>query len=175
MKKETTPSKLFGLKQREMAMLLGVSLGQYSMFESGRRNLPQHASALLNEMLLHHHESANAKTSIKTNDQAIENELQKMLRENQYQQLALKKKLASAVKKRDAQKRQLGISNFFDSQSKRQAAKISAAPEFLAMRGEQALRGSQEIAVMKLELKLLTLEFEQREIEGRLGNGKIKV
>ncbi|NHM08040.1 helix-turn-helix transcriptional regulator [Flavobacterium sp. CYK-4] len=51
MKKENPIRHLLGVTQLEAAMLLGISRSQWSMFESGKRDLPLPAQQLLAEML----------------------------------------------------------------------------------------------------------------------------
>ncbi len=49
MKKDHAISTYLGITQLELAMLLGVSRSQFSMFELGKRDLPLHAMQLLGE------------------------------------------------------------------------------------------------------------------------------
>ena len=51
MKKDTTHSALLGLTQVQMSMLLKVHPSQWSMYESGQRDLPLKPSQILAEML----------------------------------------------------------------------------------------------------------------------------
>ncbi|UPT69533.1 MAG: helix-turn-helix transcriptional regulator [Flavobacterium sp. JAD_PAG50586_2] len=51
MKKTDTLSALLGLTQGEMALLLRVHPSQWSMYESGRRNIPLKAKQVLSIML----------------------------------------------------------------------------------------------------------------------------
>jgi predicted transcriptional regulator len=51
MKKETTLTQLLGITQLDAAMLLGVTASRWSMYSSGKRDLPTRAMVLLAEML----------------------------------------------------------------------------------------------------------------------------
>ncbi|SCY37067.1 helix-turn-helix domain-containing protein [Flavobacterium caeni] len=101
MKKQNSLRTLLGLSQQDMAMLLNVTRGQYSMYECGHRNLPHHAAQLLSELLLH----ANAPQTVQKQSNAHDTErhhLEALLRENQYQQLLLEKKTKALEKKHNA-------------------------------------------------------------------------
>lgn len=51
MKESTTIKSYLGLTQEEMAMLLGITASQWSMFKSGKRSLPLEASEQLGLLL----------------------------------------------------------------------------------------------------------------------------
>ena len=51
MKYEATLQQLLGLKQDDIAMILQVTRGQWSMYVLGKRNLPAKAKAVTNSGL----------------------------------------------------------------------------------------------------------------------------
>lgn len=53
MNKISSLKVLFGLSTEETAMLLGVSKGQYAMYECGLRSLSSSSTSLVNEMIRH--------------------------------------------------------------------------------------------------------------------------
>ncbi|MBS7787477.1 helix-turn-helix transcriptional regulator [Flavobacterium sp. CYK-55] len=53
MKKTVKLNKMLGLNQYDVAMLMGITRSQWSMFESGKRQLPHQATLLLSEILKH--------------------------------------------------------------------------------------------------------------------------
>jgi len=115
MKKETTLTALLGLSQHEAAMLLGVSRSQWSMYESGQRDLPLHAKELL-AALLAHMQSYDAAAKSTTALQKITNDqLQRQMQENEYQQLLIGRKIARIAKKQEAQARLLHLSDFLNA------------------------------------------------------------
>ncbi len=120
MKKQETIKDLFGLSQIEMAMLLGVSRGQWSMFESGKRSLPTAANLLLADMLAHM-QSAEAKTATdlpKSSHAQSKQQLEALLKENEYQLLMVVQKIAALEKKQEANAKALEISSYLTSRSK---------------------------------------------------------
>lgn len=53
MEKKENIRDLLGISQMDMAMLLKINRGQWSMYESGKRDLPLHATLLLQKMLVY--------------------------------------------------------------------------------------------------------------------------
>ena len=86
MKKEDTICPLLGIRQEDMAMLLGITRAQWSMYESGKRDLPTNASILFSEMLAHvlAPETEN-KSIFPTELKPSQQQPEIRLRENQYQ------------------------------------------------------------------------------------------
>ncbi len=99
MKKSNELRLSMGLKQWEMAMLLGISREQWAMYESGRRNLPAATSQKHADLVMMHLQS-EAKLK-KTLDHATDHSalLHKMLKENQYQQQLIERKLGELRQK----------------------------------------------------------------------------
>ncbi len=115
MKKQTTLTALLGLSQHEAAMLLGVSRSQWSMYESGQRDLPLHAKELLAALLAHMQSyDAAAKSNI-TPQKITNDQLQRQMQENEYQQLVIARKIARVAKKQEAQARLLHLSDFLST------------------------------------------------------------
>lgn len=116
MKKENTIRTLLGVTQLELAMLLGVTRSQYAMFELGQRDLPLHAKQLLAEMLSYVQSTeATAKSIQAAPPQATQPQLERLLRENEYQQLLTARKIATATKKIQKQDRLLQLTAFLSS------------------------------------------------------------
>lgn len=105
MKKGETISTLLGVSQIEMALLLKITRSQWSMYESGKRDLPQDVKQQLAEIITY---MQATKTKVSENlpqlsiqkNQTKEN-LQALLKENQYQQLLSNKKVAGLEKNRE--------------------------------------------------------------------------
>ena len=100
MKRETICT-LLGTTQMEMAMLLKITRSQWSMYESGKRDLPLAAKVLLNEMLAHVNSAkANASKGPSTEaKQQTNQKLQGLLEENQNLQTVTEKKVAALENK----------------------------------------------------------------------------
>ncbi len=104
MKAKSDYKALLGLNQHEIAELLGVSRSQYLMFEIGRRDLPLAATQKLATLLVQvQSQKVRAKRkSESANTSELKELLNKMLRENQYQQLLAERKIAAIDSKRIA-------------------------------------------------------------------------
>ena len=158
------PSKVLGLKQSEMAMLLGVTISQYAMFEIGQRSLPTNASVLLSEMLAHVHQehAASKSTALRQKQQsAISLAIEKMLRENQYRQLLTTKKIELAQKKQEAELRRLRLAGFFDQRENSRKLQIASVPDMLQSRANQLEKGESAIKLFELEMKMALLKHEE--------------
>ena len=163
--KTTSIAKSLGMKQREMAQILGVHPSLYSMFECGKRTLPLAAMQLLSELLQCNEQSAPAdQTNGKTNQQ-VQNEIQRLLRENEYQRLALHKQYektkqqAALIRKRnliDAHLQNRGALHPF---SKVQPYKVTT-PALL------------ETTILRMELKLEALEREHLHLRSKMSTLK---
>jgi len=103
MKKEHPLRTLTGIKQEEIAMLLGISRGRWSMFEIGKRDLPLPAAIMLNDMLSHVQALANQPAVVGKAIRQHPQRIEKLLKENDYRQMLLVRKLAAANRKEETQ------------------------------------------------------------------------
>ena len=175
MKKENTIRTILGVTQQELAMLLGVSRSQCAMFELGKRDLPLPAKQLLAEMLSYiQSPEVTAKSIQFALPQATPQQLERFLRENQYQQLLAARKIATATKKLQAQARLLQLTAFLSS---REASKTNAIPFHAALTSKAmkvteaplvAILTEQQMRQEMLELEKLLLESRVRKL--RLGS-----
>ena len=121
MKKRETICKLLGTTQEEMAMLLRVSRSQWSMFESGKRDLPSAALQFLSEILAHLQspEAKTTKTQATLAKEAAKKKqtLEALIKENQYQQLLVAKKIADIEKKQEASVKALQLAAFLNKRT----------------------------------------------------------
>lgn len=105
MSDEITLSKLLGATQLEMAILLGINASQWSMYETGDRNLPTDAYELMSKMLEHVQNKNNKawkEQELSTQQQDVTKEtLEKLLKENDYQQQTIERKI-NKIKKKQA-------------------------------------------------------------------------
>ncbi|WP_309640757.1 helix-turn-helix transcriptional regulator [Flavobacterium sp.] len=116
MKKENTIRTLLGVTQQELAMLLGVSRSQCAMFETGKRDLPLTAKQLLAEMLAYVQSTeSTAKTARDASLYSNQQQLERLLLENEYQQLLVARKIAAATKKQEAHWRFLKLAEFLNA------------------------------------------------------------
>ena len=121
MEKKETICKLLGTTQEEMGMLLGVSRGQWSMFESGKRDLPSAALQFLSEILAHLQspEAKTTKTQATLAKEAAKKKqtLEALVQENQYQQFRMAKKIAAIEIKQKASVKTLQLAAYLNKRT----------------------------------------------------------
>jgi transcriptional regulator with XRE-family HTH domain len=97
MKEKSTLKSLLGIEQEEIAIILGISRSQFSMYASGKRKLPLQAKEELTRILLYLKENdlKNRETRhfIKREEDKIQKQLEKQIQLNQYKALVLDKKI----------------------------------------------------------------------------------
>jgi len=170
MKPEITIRAQLGLKQQEMAELLGISRGQWSMFESGKRNLPLHATQRLAE-LLSLQQSTNKKVQKAKQPEPSEKILNDFLRENQYQRLLTERKISALQRKHDKIQK---LTQFSASLQKNDSAKAPHIDSILrkASKVSGTDRGEE---LSKLKLKLEILDNEKQFLEAALKTSQSKI
>ena len=104
-----------GLKQWEMAALLGISREHYAMFESGRRNLPASASQIYSALVMMHLEIDAKPVKLTAPDEDHSALIEGMLKENQFQQKIAEKKLASLKGKLELQQKRNQLARALNS------------------------------------------------------------
>jgi transcriptional regulator with XRE-family HTH domain len=167
MKKNETARTLLGLKQEEMAALLGISRGLWSMYESGKRDLPGQAQIRLAE-ILKYVESAKANAKITADKDAEGAELNALLKENEYQQLRTARQLAAAERTFESGIRALQLAAYLISQTgaKKEASGLSKVIE---TRAKKHIEQNGTPALTRLKIKQTTLEQEEILIRKALG------
>ncbi len=152
-----------GVTQSEMAMLLQISRAQWSMYESGKRNLPSSALALLAKIALciQNTVADDNKTlpSVMKEEGKKKVLLQAMLKENQYQQLYISRKIDAAVKKNQSHIRSLQLINFLKTTQEISEQRLSFLTiiEFKAEKGIR-INGT---ALTKLKIRQTLLQQEE--------------
>ena len=121
MQKRKSISKLLGIKQEELAMLLKAHKSQLAMFETGKRDLPNTAMSQLFEMLRFAQEDTSklANTISLMNSQALQKKkaLDHLIKENHHKQFALEKKLNVLEKKYNSNLMAVQLINYFEQQN----------------------------------------------------------
>lgn len=168
MKKDHAISTYLGITQLELAMLLGVSRSQFSMFELGKRDLPLHAMQLLGEMLTYiQSPEVAAKSALPDKPKASLPQLERLQRKNHYQQLLTERKIAAATKKLQAQARLLQLSAFLSSREGSRGATINF-PTALARKTNKATETPLLELIVEQQLSKELLELENLLLESRL-------
>jgi transcriptional regulator with XRE-family HTH domain len=110
-------SKLFGISQNNLALLLNVKRSQLSMYELSLRSLPTEAIQKMAELL-----EVVQSTEFKTVAQSLtveemtqyHDELQKLLKENDYQQQRISRKIAALEEKCQNRAKLLQLLHHYD-------------------------------------------------------------
>jgi len=110
MKREHPIRTLLGLKQEDIALLLGVSRSHWGMVETGKRDLPLHANQLLGQILSQLNKLETASKQQQTaQHKATKQKFEKLLHENAYQILHLEREIAATIKKQGREMRLLQL------------------------------------------------------------------
>ncbi len=172
MKKAHYVRALLGTTQEEMAMFLHITRSQWSMYELGQRDLPSAAYQLLAELLVHVKENENAAKRLPhpTGDR-LKLQQQKydfLLRENQYRQLKLARKIAALEKKQAAQLKRLQIVDFVNSRHAKDAKANSKLQLNVADKVIRSLDTDDFALLMEHDLKLELLGLEKILLESKM-------
>jgi transcriptional regulator with XRE-family HTH domain len=165
MKRNQPISSMLGLTQQYMAMLLNVSRSHYSLYELGKRSLPLHATQLLAEMLTHLQPTGESERRVQhVQQQARYDQLERLLRENEYQRLAFAKKVAAIMKKHTAQQKLTMLGDFLNMRAK------GTSPQHVLIAGKAAqVTVADPIAeLLHYELKQELLELEKLLLESKI-------
>jgi transcriptional regulator with XRE-family HTH domain len=169
MKNKTTIRTLLGLSQQDMAVLLGVTRGHLSMYEIGKRDLPSHAMLLLAEMLAYVQapEAAERRTeAAKQYSKPHQQFIERMIRENEFQQLRIARKIAAEQKKQESQLRMVHLSDFLNNrQAKEKTANVFH--DRIIHKAQVAARET-NTSLLKFELEQELLILEKMMLESKL-------
>lgn len=148
-----------GLSQREIAMLLQISVSRWSMYESGLRELPGQAIELLAGLTKHNASKPATAQTNRPDYKAQLEQLDKLIRENQYQQLKLSATSATRQKKLETEFKRKQLQEFL--KSNKQFDKLLFA-DVLYSKG---LQGFDEQKSLLLERQQALLDFEKQWLE----------
>jgi len=162
MKKDVTVTALLGISQQDVAVVLGVSPGQWSMYSSGKRDLPAPAMQMLGEILTYINAAeAASKDQEETQKKELIKHLEHLLRENKYRQVRLERKIAAMARKQFAQSRMLLLSEFL---AQHEAVKKNAAglSEVFKMKATKPAKISIQTLLSEQQHQRELLVFEEK-------------
>lgn len=100
MKEKETFKNILGLSQEEMAIVLGISRGQWSMYECGKRELPLAAALEFTRMLEYIRDNSSRKILekefMKEEKIRVQNLLNKEIKKNEHKIYRLNEKIRQA-------------------------------------------------------------------------------
>ncbi len=166
MKKTVKLNKILGLNQNDTAILMGITRSQWSMFESGKRQLPPHATVLLSEILKHLNGFDNQ--AFEHHQQEIaQNKWKELQRENEFKLLQIEKKIESTTKKLSSA---LGLQKLVDFVKTTQAEKLPVPQikNFLSQRKKTNILSELTELLTEQQHQKELLDFEKKLLESKL-------
>lgn len=164
--KNTTPLKnLLGLSQEEMAIVLNITASQWSMYKSGKRDLPLAAKNQLASILLHLQNTETSKEKEKfttLEHRKVQEWLEQEQRSIAYNKQLLEKKRATMENKRAECFAALEVVRHLEAQSTGIPAVIL---EDIKTRATNTLNTHSLLQLEKLQMKTEHLDFLQNSLE----------
>lgn len=162
MKQANPIREQLGLTQQEIAMVLGVTRSQWSLYELGKRDLPLEASKLLAKMLSHVKKAeTSSKQPGKLSSAKSQKELERLLSKNEYRIVLINRAIKSIEKKLLKNTNALVLADFLKV---REDKKAMAA--FIDVKASKLLeKASLDLLRNKIKLNLLLLERPMLEAE----------
>ncbi len=168
---KATISSLLGFTHLQMAMLLRVTRSQWSMYESGKRNLPLRALQILAEMFGFLKFEGKGDTVIKIiaeQEEAAKMRLERDLKENEFQLMLIKRQIEKLERIYNKNLTVIRVTDYLSTQPRTQA---EVPPELLmafASDASRTLRKSGLAQLTALQVKLEVLEAEKTILSKRL-------
>jgi transcriptional regulator with XRE-family HTH domain len=165
MRKGKSICKELGIKQEELAMLLNISKGQLAMFETGKRDLPTAAMLLLAPMLAFIQEE-NLKSGsaeiLKSHIEQKKKVLEQLLKENQYKQKLLERKLEIAENKYQANRKALQLMRFLENDASKKGDSPNSLVKIIEARAKSELEKNGWGVVAKFQIQKEVLLVEEK-------------
>ena len=165
MKNRETSCKLLGTTQEEMAMLLKVNRSQWSMFEAGKRDLPLASLQFLSEILAYMQSPETKATKSKANlaKEKAENKqtLEALVKENQYQQLRMARKIAVIEKKQEASVKALQLATYLIKLTDKNREPDSKLLENIAIRANKTIAQNGLPILLSFQMKQAVVQQEE--------------
>lgn len=175
MKKNQTISTLLGVSQFEMAALLKITRGQWSMYESGKRSLPLAAREQMNKFLTHVQDanSKKAKNELVSSQQRnnTKQELDALLRDNENQQLTVERKIAGVLKKQAEAVAALQLVDFLATQDHKEDY-YPGLLQLIERKAKRKTEENNEAVLITHQIKQALLQHEAELLKTALENNK---
>ena len=165
MQKIKTISKLLGLKQEELAMLLKVSKGQLAMYETGKRELP--VSALLSlvpmfQFLKEERLKSCSAEILKSQAEQQKKVLEHLLRENKYFQTEVSKKLEMAERKYQANMSAIHLMQYLENEATKKGGSPNGLVKVIERRAVTELEQNSWEVLAKFQIQKEVLLSEEK-------------
>ena len=162
MNKQNPIRESLGLTQQEMAILLEITRGHWSMYECGKRELPIAAMAFLSEMSAHMEAAKTknipSKASVKNETKAFVGDL---LKENQFRLQIATKELAVVERKHTASENAQRLVGFLNSKSKGKEERTANIHQLIASRVTKSGEQNKATELTALQIRVAVLQAEE--------------
>lgn len=166
--KKNSIRDIIGFTQEELAMWLGVTRSKLAKFELGEGVLPKTATLLLAE-LLDHMEKSERKEVLLANDmtQPIVNkeQLDKLLKENQYQLEKTSRKINTIQRKQSSKFKALLLLDYLYNLPEEMSEEQLGVVKFISNHTDKSLKINSQLLLYKLQIKQQTLVYERTLLE----------
>jgi len=175
-KKKGMLRQFFGVSQADMAVLLKISPAQWSMFESGRRELPQEARMEYYKMIAYFQsakdEAAKRKPEpVEPNEKTIK-KIKASLLKNQHRQMITAKKINALRKKQANAETAMHLKGYFENNKEGQPEYIHNYIVDILKRAKEDAQLSESAEMIELEVKLKVLQYEEKLLKAALEKTK---
>ncbi|QBZ98849.1 hypothetical protein [Flavobacterium sangjuense] len=170
-KKSQSLSSLLGLTQDELALILKVDRSRFAKYEAGSRDIPLTAKQLLAEMIQYScGPTTEEKSTVHMAAQQAQKEkaVQKMLKENEYQQMATERKITSVETKYTSKLKALQLVEFLSLREDKKETTDGAILRSIAYKASQILKTQGLDLLFKLKLKLEMLQLEKMLLDAEI-------
>jgi transcriptional regulator with XRE-family HTH domain len=166
MKQVRSISKLLGLTQEELAVILKVSRRQLSKHELGLGRLPQTAAQQLAPLVEHIFGAAPKIPALALEGQNNQKKhgLALMLKENEYQRAFMARQLEQAERKYEAKLKALQVVEFLSSREDKDG-NDQAFLRSIGYKASKSLESNGLGLLLRLKIKLEMLELEKQLLE----------
>jgi hypothetical protein len=171
MKNEVTISELLGASQMEISILLKINRSQWSMYESGKRDLPVDAKLKMSEMLKHvqNKNDKQLKTQeLSTQQEAQKKEtLEKLLKENDFQQQTIERTIKKIEKNQAFVVARFQLLDYLNNHTNLKEEKPNLLPIMEAKAEDKAAQNDMAILITH-QIKQEVLKFEAELLKNAL-------
>ena len=164
MKKPQKIRDVLGFTQTEMALVLNITRRHYSNYENGKGKIPVAATYLIAELLGHvltPKETIQPSTLVQQQLFELHKELERSLKENEYQQLLTARKVAEVEKVYTTKTQVLQLVALLSLRDNTKEMAPAAALRTIARNANISLKGKDLATLSKLKVKLELLQLEK--------------
>lgn len=169
MRKKGVLRQFFGVSQEEIAMILKISRAQWSMFESGKAELP-HDARIEYYDLLAYVQSAKDEVAKKGPNpaQSKEEALKFYLVVNQHRQGLTSRKIENLQKKQAMAEAALHLEGYYENSKQEQPKFVGDKIEEILKRANKDVQLGDSAEMIQLQIKLKVLRYEETLLEAVL-------